>query len=120
MAACDSWVPVFRRTPGGPCARPTRAKSSAPPIELAESEVMWKGETMRCLFVGASIALLAVVAGCSAPTSTVHGTVLFQGKPLSGGSIIFFAPNQQTFAAHIQSDGSYQIASVPRGHILVA
>jgi hypothetical protein len=65
--------------------------------------------------------LLAVtLCGCSGPRSRVYGKVVYQGKPLAGGTIVFLAPNNQTYPARIQDDGSYEMAAMPRGHILVA
>jgi hypothetical protein len=63
---------------------------------------------------------MLVATGCSAPKSRVHGTVLYQGKPVAGGSIVLICPDNSTSPARIAEDGSYVIAAASRGHILVA
>src|SRR5262249_53154930 len=50
----------------------------------------------------------------------VHGTLRYQGQPLANATIIFMAPDNQAYPARTKDDGSYQIASVPRGKIQVA
>jgi hypothetical protein len=74
---------------------------------------------MRWLKLGAAAMVFLVIGGCGQPRSRVHGIVRYQGKPLISGTIVFLAPDNQAYPVKIQSDGSYQIASVPRGHVLV-
>jgi len=70
-----------------------------------------------CLFV--SMALL--VGGCSRPPGTVEGTVSFKGKPLTSGSIVFYAqPDNNPFPTKIDSDGTYKLTNVPAGPVKVA
>lgn len=75
---------------------------------------------MRWLKLGAAALLLALIGGCGQPRSRVHGTVRYQGKPLTAGTIIFLASDNRAYPVKIRSDGSYQLAALPRGHIRVA
>ncbi len=63
--------------------------------------------------------LLLGLAGCGSPRSRVHGTIRCKGQPLARATIIFLAPDNQAYPARIRADGSYQVASLPRGRILV-
>jgi hypothetical protein len=74
---------------------------------------------MRWLIVGVAAALLVGSGGC-AKRSEVHGTVRYQGKLLTRGTIIFLAPDKRAYPVAIGRDGSYRIASLPRGTILIA
>ncbi|MFM8986369.1 MAG: hypothetical protein ACKONH_09985, partial [Planctomycetia bacterium] len=54
--------------------------------------------------------LLAAAVGCGPPPTTVEGTVRFQGRPVSGGTIYFLAPEGGRRAAWAPiQDGRYQI-----------
>jgi len=64
--------------------------------------------------------LLLLIVGCGQPRSRVYGIVRYQGKPLTGGTIIFLASDNRTYPVKIQEDGSYQIAALPRGRIRVS
>ncbi|HTU89964.1 MAG TPA: hypothetical protein VMF69_07700 [Gemmataceae bacterium] len=76
---------------------------------------------MRWLKLGAAALLVALIGGCGQqPRSRVYGTVRYQGKPLGGGTIVFVASDNRTYPVQIQADGSYQIDSLPRGHVQVA
>lgn len=75
---------------------------------------------MRRVFLAVAVALLVGAGGCSQPRSRVHGTVHYQGKPLSGATVIFLAPDNQAYPASTKADGSYEIAGVPRGQIRVS
>jgi hypothetical protein len=74
---------------------------------------------MHWLRIGIAAVFLAVLSGCGQPRSQVHGTVRYQGKPLAEGTIVFLAPDNQAYPVKIHSDGSYQIASLPRGRVRV-
>jgi len=74
---------------------------------------------MRKLVLLTVVLLLLGVGGCGAPRSKIHGTIHYNGQPLARGTIIFLAPDNQAYPARIRSDGSYQVASLPRGRILV-
>jgi hypothetical protein len=75
---------------------------------------------MRWVICTAAAVWLLMTAGCSAPKSRVHGKVLYKGKPVAGGTIVFLCPDNTTAPARIASDGSYEVAKVSRGHIRVA
>jgi hypothetical protein len=46
--------------------------------------------------------------------------VRYQGKPLTAGTLIFLPLDNQAYPVAIRSDGSYEIASLPRGRIQVS
>jgi hypothetical protein len=46
--------------------------------------------------------------------------VKYQGVPLKNATIIFLGPDERTYPAPIQADGSYAAVSLPRGKILVS
>jgi hypothetical protein len=75
---------------------------------------------MNWFRMGIAAALVALLGGCGQPRSQVHGTVHYKGKPLSAGTIVFLAPDNQAYPVRIQPDGSYQVASLPRGRVRVA
>jgi hypothetical protein len=72
----------------------------------------------------AIIVLLAVfcLVGCGSdqPRGTVHGTLKYQGKPLSGSTIILMASDNQTHRAEIGKDGTYSIPGVAFGPVKVS
>ncbi|MCI0700901.1 MAG: carboxypeptidase-like regulatory domain-containing protein [Planctomycetia bacterium] len=65
----------------------------------------------------AVFALLSV--GCQSRTATVTGTVCYQGKTVSGGSVVFYCPDKQIVRGLIDSDGRYCIPNVPCGSAIV-
>jgi hypothetical protein len=75
---------------------------------------------MRWFLLAVVAALLITTPGCGRARSKVHGTITYHGTPLAGGTIILVGPDNQTYPARIAKDGSYKIASVPRGQILVS
>jgi hypothetical protein len=68
------------------------------------------------IIVEMSVVLLA--AGCSS-RGTVSGKVLYKGKPLPGGSVIFIH-QQGAFSSGIREDGSYSIDRIPTGPVKIA
>jgi hypothetical protein len=75
---------------------------------------------MRRLLTLAAVLAPALLAGCDAPRSQVHGTIKYQGAPLSRATIVFQGPDNRSYPVPIMPDGSYKAASLPRGHIRVA
>ncbi len=73
------------------------------------------------LLVGAAaLALLPPVAGCSG-SGTVTGKVTYQGRPLTGGTILFTSTRGRgTRTAQIGEDGSYTITNMPTGPAKIA
>lgn len=59
--------------------------------------------------------LLVAAAGCTKPETAVTGTVQYQGRPLTGGSVILYCENKQIVHGLIGPDGTYAIPNVPRG-----
>lgn len=58
--------------------------------------------------------LLLLSAGCSSKGS-VTGKVLYQGKPLPGGTVTFFCGSRGTFTSPIKEDGTYSVDKVRAG-----
>jgi hypothetical protein len=75
---------------------------------------------MRQLFLLTIALVLPSLVGCGYPHGRVHGTVRYQGKPLTNATIIFLAPDNQAYPVRLGPDGSYQVASLPQGHLLVS
>ncbi len=70
----------------------------------------------------AAVAVLALVAvGCGdRPRSRVHGVVKLDGKPLTGGTVIFLTSDNMTTVADIQPNGTYAVEGVARGPVKVS
>ena len=66
------------------------------------------------------IALSGLCAsGCGSRTATVVGTVTYQGKPVSGGSVIVYCSDKQIARGVIAVDGTSSIPNVPHGSSVV-
>jgi hypothetical protein len=64
------------------------------------------------LLTGCFVVLLA---GCGSSSSTVSGTITFDGKPLNSGFVLF-QPSQGTVqSANIQPDGTYTVGQLGLG-----
>jgi hypothetical protein len=74
--------------------------------------------TSPCLFGGLLGCLL--LAGCAPGTGSVRGVVRYQGKPVAGGTILFFDARQQVHQGEIHADGSYEVTDVTAGTARVA
>lgn len=55
-----------------------------------------------------------LTTGCGSGTSTVSGTVTFQGNPVKSGSVILYCADKQIVRGLIV-DGQYTIPNVPCG-----
>ena len=78
---------------------------------------------MKQLALGCASLALAVLTGCSSPTtSTFHGTAKYRGQPLKSGVIYFLgpAPKMQMGMGTIHDDGTYTATDVPVGEVRVA
>jgi hypothetical protein len=76
----------------------------------------------KVALVAATLAL-AVLSGCSRPTtSTFHGTVSYRGQPIKSGVIYFLgpAPKMQMGMGTIHDDGRYTATDVPVGEVRVS
>jgi len=63
--------------------------------------------------LGACLSLVA--SGCGARTTTLTGTVQYQGQPVSSGSVILYCADKQIVRGMIDANGSYSIPNVPPG-----
>jgi hypothetical protein len=65
--------------------------------------------------------LLPALAGCGQPTGHISGKVIYQGRPLTGGRLVFRPadPGQNTVPALVAADGSYE-ATLPVGDVTIA
>lgn len=61
------------------------------------------------------IAVATCSTGCGSKPAVVTGTVTYQGKPLTGGSVILYCADDQIVRGVIGPDGAYTIPNVPRG-----
>jgi hypothetical protein len=70
-----------------------------------------------CLAVGL---LVLVASGCGdVPRSKIHGTIKYQGKPLTNATVTFFSSDNMTHMAILNPDGTYTVDRVPRGKVKV-
>ncbi|MBP3960651.1 hypothetical protein J8F10_35960 [Gemmata sp. G18] len=67
--------------------------------------VPWGAVALGCL----------LAAGCGAKTATVTGHVTYKGKPVTGGSVVFYCADKQIVRGLIGTDGKYTIPNVPTG-----
>lgn len=77
---------------------------------------------MRALILAVGTAAAVVLAGCGGdgPRGTVHGTVKFQGKPLTGAAVIFVASDNKTHVLSLSADGAYTVTGVAYGPVKVS
>lgn len=69
------------------------------------------------LFTAAVVAAVAL-SGCGdVPRSSIHGTVKFQGKPLTDATVIFIASDNKTHPVNLKADGSFQVSGVAQGSV---
>ncbi len=60
-----------------------------------------------------------LLAGCEAKTATITGQVTYKGKPVSGGSVVFYCQGEQIVRGLITNEGRYSIPNVPLGAAVV-
>lgn len=66
-------------------------------------------------YLGLGCAIL-VAAGCGdGPRVDVSGSITYQGKPLTYGTVNAIASDKMTYYGTIQQDGTFVIANVPPG-----
>ncbi len=73
--------------------------------------------------VGFSFVAAVLLSGCGKgelPRSTVHGSIKYQGKPVSETTLIFVASDNMTYRAELDAEGKYRIEGVPQGLIKVS
>jgi hypothetical protein len=71
--------------------------------------------TSRAVRDVAGLVLVVLAAGCGPRFGDVSGTVKYQGKPVSGGTITFFDAANKTASSLIAPDGSYAVKHVAAG-----
>lgn len=73
------------------------------------------------LFVPVILAVIAAGCGGNNPNApaSISGSVSLKGKPVTGGTVQFYAQNGTPYAATIASDGTYSVADVPMGELIV-
>jgi len=75
-----------------------------------------------CAALSLSLGLLAGCGGARNPNAPakISGLVKYQGKPVPGGNIVFHTKdNQGMYRCSLGADGTYQIADVPTGNLVV-
>jgi hypothetical protein len=65
------------------------------------------------------LCLLVLAVGCSSYAS-VKGKVTYQGKALTGGTVLFTSPGKGSQTAIIGEDGSYSIDKIAAGPVKIA
>lgn len=77
---------------------------------------------MRIALFAAAVAAAVVFPGCGGdvPRGRVHGTLKFQGKPLTGATVVFLASDNKTHVVDVKADGSYEVSGVARGPVKVS
>jgi hypothetical protein len=72
-------------------------------------------------FLGLALGL-AALAGCTtnpqAP-ARISGTVTYKGSPVPAGTVVFHTPEQGSYAARLNTDGTYEVRDVPKGKMTV-
>src|SRR5262245_18393694 len=66
------------------------------------------------------LALTLLAAGCGRGTGNVSGTVKFNGRPLTAGTISFFDPDNRVSSSPIKPDGTYTVTGVRTGRAKIA
>jgi hypothetical protein len=59
-----------------------------------------------------------LVAGCGSK-GTISGRVLYQGKPVPGGTVIFVTKDKGAMRCPISAEGNYTIEKVPAGEVKI-
>src|SRR5262249_20293538 len=70
----------------------------------------------------AGLFLLALAAAGCGKSGTVEGTVYWQGKPVTGGTVVFVADKEgkRSVTATIGPDGKFKAEHVPQGSFKLA
>lgn len=68
----------------------------------------------------AAALLLLFAAACGGGTSTITGTVTYNGEPLTAGYVAFYDTNGQTASGRIDAAGHYTVYKAPVGDLKAA
>jgi hypothetical protein len=80
----------------------------------------YRGKTRRILS-GCGVLLILTVTGCGPRQGQVMGKVLYQGKPLPSGTVLFVGTEgSRRGLSPIGPDGTYRIENVPVGPVKIA
>lgn len=75
---------------------------------------------MRRTLVAAAVALLAPGCGGDIQRGKLHGTVKYQGKPVTSGTVIFLGSDNMSYPADLDKEGKYSVDRIPFGVVKVA
>jgi hypothetical protein len=70
----------------------------------------------RRLWIGA----LLLASGCGAPKADVSGTVTYEDRQLSSGTVLAVSKDGTTHYGQISSDGHYSLSALPTGDTIWA
>jgi hypothetical protein len=62
-----------------------------------------------------ALLLAGLAIGCSRGTGNVSGTVKFNGKPLTDGTVIFYDQDNRVRSSKITAEGTYSVTEVRTG-----
>ena len=69
------------------------------------------------------VVLVLFLTGCgggnSLATASVSGAVTYKGKPVTGGSVVFYPASGTPYSAVIAADGTYAVSDIPTGEEVV-
>lgn len=72
---------------------------------------------LMCL---STLSLPFLLVGCGPSTADVNGAVVYKGKPLPAGTVIFFGEDGRVQRASLSSKGIFTMAGAPTGKVKVA
>ena len=91
-------------------------------FDRGQNQALFFAHIARVFSLCMAFILAACVGGCSddgePPVSTISGTVTFQGKPVTGGTLTFEMTTENgavPYAGQIEPDGRYEITNAVPG-----
>jgi hypothetical protein len=72
------------------------------------------------MFVAAALAAVSLCGCGDVPRGRIHGKVLYQGKPLTGATVVFMASDNRTHPVRLKADGTFEVAGVALGPVKVS
>ena len=75
--------------------------------------------SIRFFAASCVVVVILLATGCGADTTTVTGTVTYQNKPVTSGSVLIYCPDKQIVRGNLGPDGTYSIPNVPYGQAVV-